>query len=128
MPNKIEYLIPDCRLIAECHRVGESSHHLPGFVRKSVVFPDWNHQIPIETNYLHGRIVMSANSEDKSQYIKQGTGAADAKATGAALKRQAEERQTWRQKTGAAEAQAGCRFSLHPGGSGLKPASIARMH
>ena len=34
----------------------------------------------------------AANSEGKSgQYIKQGTGAADAKATGAALKRQAEE-------------------------------------
>lgn len=34
----------------------------------------------------------AADVEDKSlQYIKQGTGAADAKATGAALKRQAEE-------------------------------------
>jgi bidirectional [NiFe] hydrogenase diaphorase subunit len=50
---------------------------------------------------------MSAtDSEDKSgQYIKQGTGAADAKASGAALKRQAEElaRLGSEKKTGAAE-------------------------
>ena len=48
----------------------------------------------------------AANSEDKSgQYIKQGTGAADAKATGAALKRQAEElaKLGAAKKTGAAE-------------------------
>ena len=36
-----EYLIPDCRLIAECHRVigASSTSFARVFVRKSVVFP-----------------------------------------------------------------------------------------